>query len=287
MIDLRQQKTVEQIDLREKMSSFNEPVQTGVMVPQINQYGPKANIGLTTATRRIAIVQSNYIPWKGYFDMIAAVDEFILYDDVQFTKNDWRNRNKIKTPNGTLWLTIPVYHSLNDRIRDVKISQSNWNTKHWKSLQYNYARASAFVETRDFLGDLYARANHCYISELNYFFIFEISRFLGIHTKISFASDYSYEGDKSMKVLSLCKSAGGDVYLSGPSAQSYLDLNLFRRAGVTVEWMDYSDYPSYRQVHGEFDHKVSIIDLILHAGKSAPDFMKHVKHIDQPKTVGL
>ncbi len=269
------------------MSSFNEPVQKRVIVPQINQYCPKANSGLRAATRRIAIVQSNYIPWKGYFDMIAAVDEFILYDDVQFTKNDWRNRNKIKTPNGALWLTIPVYHSLNDRIRDVKISQSNWNAKHWKTLQYNYTKAAAFAETKEFLGDLYARANHCYISELNYFFILEISRFLGTNTKISFASDYSYDGDRSMKVLSLCKAAGGDTYLSGPSAQSYLDLDLFRRAGVTVEWMDYSGYPSYRQVHGEFDHRVSIIDLILHAGKSAPDFMKYVKHNDQPKTVDL
>lgn len=240
-----------------------------------------------TTGRRIAIVQSNYIPWKGYFDMIGAVDEFILYDDVQFTKNDWRNRNKIKTSNGALWLTIPVYHSINDRIRDIKISQSNWNTKHWKTLQYNYAKAAAFFQAREFLGDLYSRASHCYLSEINYFFIVEISRFLGINTKISFASDYSYEGDRSMKVLSLCKAAGGDIYLSGPSARSYLDVDLFKRERVAVEWMDYAGYPSYRQVHGEFDHRVSILDLILHTGKSASDFMKIVKLDDQLKTVNL
>jgi hypothetical protein len=240
-----------------------------------------------TSGKRVAIVQSNYIPWKGYFDMIASVDEFILYDDVQFTKNDWRNRNKIKTPSGAQWLTIPVFHSITERIRDVKISQSNWNVKHWKTLQHNYKKAAAFADTCDFLGDLYARARYGYISEINYFFIHEISRFLGIDTKISWASDYSYEGDKSMRVLSLCKAAKGDTYLSGPSAQQYLDLGLFNSEAITIEWMDYACYQTYHQLHGDFDHHVSIVDLILHAGKSAPDFMKHAKNNNQDKIMSL
>lgn len=272
--------------LKDKMPSNNKQIVASHTEPKMNLH-PIKQSGMRNVHKRIAIVQSNYIPWKGYFDMIAAVDEFIIFDDVQFTKNDWRNRNKIKTPSGTLWLTIPVYHSIVDRIRDVKIAQSNWNTKHWKTLQHNYKKAPALVETLDFLGDLYSRAKQSYISEINCFFISEICQFLGIDTKISQASDYSYDGEKSMRVLSLCKAARGNTYLSGPAAQSYLELDLFKQEGIAIEWMDYSDYQSYAQVHGDFDHKVSILDLILHAGKCAPDFMKHIKHNIQPKIVDL
>lgn len=226
------------------------------------------------ARKRVAILQSNYIPWKGYFDMIAAVDEFILYDDVQFTKNDWRNRNKIKTREGVQWLTIPVFHKLDDRIRDVKVSQANWHDKHWKTIQQNYGKAHAFRETGEFLADLYARATSPFISEINHLFIVEICRFLGIRTNITWSSDYEYAGDRSSRVLSLCQAAGAATYLSGPSAQSYLEVDLFKSAGVEVEWMDYSGYPVYPQLHGEFDHGVSIVDLMLNAGREATGLMK-------------
>ncbi len=225
--------------------------------------------------KRVAILQSNYIPWKGYFDMIAAVDEFILYDDVQFTKNDWRNRNKIKTRDGLQWLTIPVFHTLDDLIRDVKVSQPNWRGKHWKTIQQNYRKASAFGIAGEFLADLYARAESPFISEINHLFIVEICRFLGITTAITRSSDYQYGGDRSARVLSLCQAAGAASYLSGPAAQAYLDLGLFKSAGVAVEWMDYSGYPSYPQLYGEFDHGVSIVDLMMNAGREAPSLMKH------------
>lgn len=263
------------------MPLSNRQMKSGSAEAQVNVGNIQAKSSSDGARKRIAIVQSNYIPWKGYFDMIASVDEFILYDDVQFTKNDWRNRNRIKTPKGPQWLTIPVCHSLNDRIRDVKISQLNWNAKHWKTLQHNYGRASGFAEAGGFLGDLYARATHSYISEINHFFILEICRFLGIDTKISWASDYSYSGDKSMRVLSLCQAAGGDIYLSGPAAQSYLDIALFSRAKVDIEWMDYSGYAIYPQQYGEFDHGLSIVDLVFNAGRGAPNFMKYMKSNDQ------
>ncbi|MEQ1720714.1 MAG: WbqC family protein [Nitrosomonas sp.] len=227
--------------------------------------------------KKVAILQSNYVPWKGYFDMIAAVDEFIIYDDVQFTKNDWRNRNKIKANGQVQWLTIPVRHSISDRIRDVKVSLDNWNIKHWKTLQANYGRALAFRDASDFLEELYRAPRSAYLSEINVEFIRAINSFLGIDTRVTWSSDYEYGGERSERVLALCKAAGANSYLSGPAAKSYLDLSLFEQEEITVEWMDYSGYPEYPQMSGSFDHAVSILDLIFNTGSSAGSFMKFVK----------
>jgi len=225
--------------------------------------------------KKVAILQSNYIPWKGYFDIIAAVDEFILYDDVQYTKNDWRNRNKIKTPSGVHWLSIPVRHSINDAIKDIKVSQANWNTKHWKTLQQNYNKAAAYQETKDFIESLYRNINSQYLSEINSHLILSICAFLKITTKVTHSSDYLYSGDKSERVVMLCKAAGASSYLSGVSAQDYLNLELFKQEGITVEWVDYRGYPEYPQLFPPFEHGVSVIDLLFNMGKHAGNYLKH------------
>ena len=227
--------------------------------------------------KKVAILQSNYIPWKGYFDIIAAVDEFIIYDDVQFTTRDWRNRNKIKVNGKPQWLTIPVNQSRSDRICDVKVSFDDWNVKHWRTLQMSYGRAPAFRDTSEFVRELYRLPRSAYLSEINVEYIRAISDFLGIDTKITRSSDYNYGGDKSEKLLTLCKAAGADCYLSGPAAKSYLDESLFEQEKITVEWMDYSGYPEYPQMDGPFEHGVSILDLIFNTGNSAGSFMKFVK----------
>ena len=229
---------------------------------------------MTALFKKVAILQSNYIPWKGYFDLINMVDEFILYDDVQFTKNDWRNRNKIKTASGTQWLTIPVFHSTSDRIRDVKVSQKNWAEKHWKTIQANYGRAPCFREVKDYFEPLYRDISSEYLSDINRQFIIAIDEWLGIKTKISCSSTYSYSGDKSEKVLNLCKMAGADVYLSGPAAQCYLDVDLFAAEGIAVEWMDYSGYMEYPQSSLPFEHGVSIIDMAFNLGEKTHEYMK-------------
>jgi len=228
--------------------------------------------------KKIAIVQSNYIPWKGYFDLIAAADEFILYDVVQYTKNDWRNRNKIKTPGGLLWLTIPVHHSgcFGQRICDTEISDTKWSTKHWKSIKTNYAKAAFFAESGAFLEDLYIKAatmNH--LSQINTLFIVNICLLLGIQTKISSAMDYVLSGDKNEALISLLKQCEGNEYLSGPAAKGYLDEKLFMDNGISVQWMDYRDYPEYQQMHPPFEHGVSIIDMLLNLG--AAGTMKYIK----------
>lgn len=226
--------------------------------------------------KRVAIVQSNYIPWKGYFDMIASVDEFILFDDMQFTRRDWRNRNLIKTPQGTLWLTVPVEAKgkFTQTIRDTRIVDTGWATTHWKSLCINYKRAAHFEVASSFLEPLYL-SQHKTLSELNRSFLQSICDFLGIGTRITNSWDYEPANGKSERLASLCAQAGADIYVSGPAARDYLEEGVFTDKGIAVEWFDYAGYPPYRQLWGEFTHGVTILDLIFNTGLEATKYMKH------------
>jgi hypothetical protein len=158
--------------------------------------------------KRLAILQSNYIPWKGYFDLIASVDEFIFYDDMQYTKGDWRNRNKIKTPQGLKWLTIPVGQDINRRIREVHFADAGWQLKHWKSLESNYRRASHFDEIAVWLEPLYLVELHTHLSRTNRLFIEAVCAYLGIRTVISNSWDYNLIGGKTERLVDLCVQAG-------------------------------------------------------------------------------
>jgi hypothetical protein len=224
--------------------------------------------------KKIAILQSNYIPWKGYFDMIASVDEFILYDDMQFTKNDWRNRNQIKTPNGLQWLSVPVGQDIRRRIRDVSISDSGWQKKHWQTLRSNYARAQYFDEVAVWLEPIYLGKVHHNLSSLNRSLIEAVCAYLEFSTVISNSWDYDIGEGKSERLVRLCQQAGAGFYLSGPAARSYLDAQMFKEAGIGVEWFDYSGYRNYSQLWGEFAHGVTILDLLFNCGKAAPRYMK-------------
>ncbi|HEY9057050.1 MAG TPA: WbqC family protein [Aurantimonas sp.] len=226
--------------------------------------------------KRVAIVQSNYIPWKGYFDLIAAVDEFVLYDDVQFTQQDWRNRNLIKTPKGTRWLTVPVPKKsrIQRTIRDTPIqSGTDWCRDHWASLQGNYRQAECFAEIAEIIEPLY-RCPYADLSTVNETFIRAICEFLGIGTKLSSSSDYRLDGDRTERLVGICTQTKADVYVSGPAAKDYLDEVSFAAEGIGVEWYDYSCYPSYPQMWGEFVHGVSVLDLLFNCGKEAPRYMK-------------
>src|SRR5450830_435886 len=137
--------------------------------------------------KKVAILQSNYIPWKGYFDMIAAVDEFILYDDMQYTRRDWRNRNQIKTPQGVQWLTVPVLvkGKYYQKIRDTQIEGADWMGAHWKALSQNYRRAKCFEEIAAWLEPLYFSSSYTHVSQLNRRFIEAICHYMGINTAIT------------------------------------------------------------------------------------------------------
>ena len=225
--------------------------------------------------KKIAILQSNYIPWKGYFDLINCVDEFVLFDTAQYTKNDWRNRNKIKTPQGLNWLTVPINQpSLSQSISEVTVFDGSWRQKHWRSICQNYSRTLHFRSYEDIFKDFYANNEDASLSLVNARLIEIIGFILGIQTKISWSSDYELVEGKTERLLCICKQAGADVYVSGPAAKQYFDLALAEKMAVNLEWMDYSGYPEYRQLYPPFEHGVSILDLIFNEGPKATSFMK-------------
>ena len=229
--------------------------------------------------KKIAILQSNYIPWKGYFDMIAAVDEFILYDDMQYTRRDWRNRNQIKTAQGPQWLTVPVqvkgkYHQA---IRDTMVDGADWAQVHWQTLTQNYRRTPHFKDIAAWLEPLYLNNKYSHLSELNRQFLEAVCQYLGIKTLIKNSWDYTLLEGKTERLANLCVQAGAMEYISGPAAKDYIDENIFTELNIKLTWFDYSGYPEYPQLWGEFTHGVSILDLLFNCGKDAPSYMRYIR----------
>lgn len=228
------------------------------------------------AEKKVAILQSNYIPWKGYFDLIAAVDEFIIYDDVQFTKNDWRNRNKIKTQNGLQWLSIPVGSDINRLICEVEIKDKSWQAKHWSSITHAYKRAKYFDSIACELMPLYLEQQHDNLSSLNRNLIDLICKILGIKTRITNSTEYTSAMGQTERLVSLCRQVGATEYISGPSARNYLDIEAFSNSSIKLTWFEYDNYPEYPQLWGSFEHSVSVIDLLFNAGPKSSKYMKHI-----------
>ena len=226
--------------------------------------------------KKIAILQSNYIPWKGYFDIINSVDEFIIYDCVQYTKNDWRSRNIIKVPEGAQWLTIPVYHKLHQRIDETVIADKNWAKKHWKTLLQNYSKAKYFEEYKEVFESLYeSAAGVKHLSIINRMFIIAIVKLLGIQTKLLDSSKFGkLIGGKTERLIDICKIRNADVYVSGRAAEDYLDVALMNQNDIQVEWMDYN-YEEYGQLYPPFIHGVTILDLLFNEG---PEAINHLKN---------
>lgn len=210
--------------------------------------------------------------------MIAAVDEFIVYDDMQFTRRDWRNRNQIKTAQGLQWLTVPVKvkGKYEQTIRDTEIDGMQWAANHWKSLSLNYRRARFFDEISDWLLPLYEAPPDASLSQLNRRFIDAVCNYLGIRTKLSNSWDFHLKDGKSERLADLCVQAGATHYISGPAAKNYLDEQIFAGRGIAVVWFDYTAYPEYPQLWGEFVHGVSVLDLLFNCGPESRRQMKHL-----------
>lgn len=226
---------------------------------------------------KVLITQSNYIPWKGYFDAIARADVLVLYDEMQYTKRDWRNRNKIKLPNGLQWLTIPVQvkGKFHQKINETKVTDCDWQQKHWNSLAHAYKKASFFDDYATELEALYLNQRYEFLSVVNRTFIEQICTWLNIDTEIRWSKEFDLVGDKSQKLLNICKELGADEYISGPAAKNYMDTDLFEVEGIDIHWMDYSDYPSYPQLHGDFEHGVTVLDLLFNTGSDASNYLKN------------
>jgi hypothetical protein len=224
------------------------------------------------ATKRVAIVQSCYIPWKGYFDLIDRVDEFVLLDDAQFTKRDWRNRNRIKTPRGSQWLTIPVQVKGRylQRIDETLVSEPDWAERHWSTIRHAYSSAPSFAELRPAIEDAYTRvADEPRLSIINRLLLEAIFPLLGVETALSWSTDYPGTGTKTERLLEICRAADATEYISGPSARNYLDEDAFAAHGIAVSWIDYEGYPEYEQLYPPFEHTVTILDTLFHTGRDA------------------
>jgi hypothetical protein len=224
---------------------------------------------------RISIIQSCYIPWKGFFDLIGLCDEYVIYDRMQFAKRHWHNRNLIKTPNGTEWLTIPVVTKgrFSQAIDEVMIEKP-WADKHWRALELAYRRAPFFAELAPLVQGWYEQAHQQpRLTEVNLIFLRGIAGLLGIKTRITRDTAYPAEGAKTERLLAIARAAGADRYLSGPSARDYFDEEMFRAAGITTEWMSYRGYPEYSQLHGAFVHEVTALDLLFNTGPDAARYL--------------
>jgi hypothetical protein len=227
--------------------------------------------------KKVVVLQSNYLPWKGYFDLIARSDLFIFYDDVQFTKNDWRNRNKIKTPRGAEWISIPCGTDLKRLINEVTITRHDWQQDHWNRIQINYSEAPYFSLYKGFFEDFYL--NHVWknLSELNQYLIVEIAKqFLKLKNTFMNSTEFSPEGVRMARLLDVLKKAGATEYISGPSAKSYISEDMFEKEHIKLTWMDYDHYPEYRQQFPPFVHQVSIIDVLFNEGADS------MRYISQP-----
>ena len=222
--------------------------------------------------KNVVVLQSNYIPWKGYFDLIHDADLFIFYDDVQYTKNDWRNRNRIQTAQGPRWLTIPVGINADRRICDVELGDHRWQTSHWDSIRQAYRGAPYFKHYKDFFEDVYRGLQWDNLSTLNQHLIQRIAGdLLGLTTRFEDSRSYAAQGAKQERLLSLLSQAGAQRYISGPAARDYIDESAFTKAGIQLSWKDYSNYPRYEQQGpAPFENAVSIIDVLFNTGPRTP-----------------
>ena len=216
----------------------------------------------------IGILQPGYLPWLGFFEQLYRSDVFVLYDDVQYDKNGWRNRNRIKTANGIQWLTVPVQASLSGQtlIHQVRIDQSvNWARKHLLSISQSYAKAPFYQEYLPLFEEAYSRPwDH--LIDLDLHFITKLAQALGLDTrKLVLSSTLDIEGDTIGRLIKICRKFGADVFYEGAAGRDYIDTAAFAAAGVTVRFQDYH-HPAYRQLHEGFTPYLSVIDLLFNHG---------------------
>lgn len=224
---------------------------------------------------RICIIQSCYIPWKGFFDLIGRCDEYVVFDSAQYVKRHWHNRNRIKTADGAQWLTIPVIAKgkFEQPINEVEIEKP-WADKHWRSLELAYRKAPFFEAFAPTVKVWYEQAEkRSLLTDVNAIFLHGLAGLLGLKTRIVSDKTYPAQGAKTERLLAITRAAGADRYLSGPSARAYFDESMFASAGVATEWMSYAGYPEYPQIHGAFEHAVTTLDLLFNTGPEAPRFL--------------
>tara|TARA_B100001167_G_scaffold176774_1_gene130768 strand:- start:187 stop:888 length:702 start_codon:yes stop_codon:yes gene_type:complete len=216
----------------------------------------------------IAIHQPEYLPWLGFFKKMMNSELFVLLDDVQFEKKSWQNRNRIRTKNGTVFLSVPIHAHLDSKLNDVKIDNTkNWADKHKKSILFNYTNTPYFDEYSNAI-ELIFEKKFEFLIELNYEIIKFVMKELEIKSKIIFSSKLKIPQKGSDKVLNICKAVDADYYITGTAwAKKYLKIEDFKKSNISVEFQELQ-HPIYKQIHKEFIPKMSIIDLLFNEGKN-------------------
>ncbi len=221
-----------------------------------------------------AIHQPQYLPWLGYFDKIAQADVFVFYDDTQFKKNEWQNRNRIKTAQGWQWLTVPVRHHFGQTIAETEINNNvNWRHKHWQALLSNYRKAPFFEQYAEGFQKAYER-EWTHLGELNMYFVERLCEWLGVQTRFVRSSELG--GDKGAAtdaLVHICQAVGANAYLSGAGGRDYVEAELFARAGISLTFQDYQ-HPVYPQLFGDFVSHLSIVDLLFNVGPDSLDVLR-------------
>ena len=224
---------------------------------------------------KAVILQPTYLPWMGYFDLIDKADVFVLFDDVQFVGRSWQQRNKIRTPQGWIWLTVPISRAAGSRrkISEMQIDNgTDWKETHRKSLGYNYGKAPFFRECMGLLEEIYAQ-DWQYLCDLNVALVKEMSAMIGLAPKFVRSSELGGEGLKTDHLISILNRIGADEYISGPAARDYIELDKFRTARIRLYWHQFH-HPRYPQLHGEFVPYMSAVDLLLNTGRDAVNYVR-------------
>lgn len=225
---------------------------------------------------KCVILQPSYIPWRGYFDLIHRAGVFVFYDDVQYDTRGWRNRNRIKTPKGTQWLTIPVNargaQTEHIPIHRITTAPDSWARKHLETLRLFYRSAPHFSEYAAWLEQTYLDPPPL-LADFTISTTISLARMLAISdTQFVRSSELGVGGGKTERLVNICRHVGASAYLSGPSARSYIEPELFAAAGITLEYIDY-DYPEYPQLYPPYDPQVTILDLLFMTGTEAPRYI--------------
>jgi hypothetical protein len=219
----------------------------------------------------VTIHQPEHLPWLGFFDKMRQADKFVLLDTTQFAKDDFQNRNRIKTAKGPTWLTVPVYKKSKSHqlIADTEIcNDRNWRQRSWSLIEQNYREASFYSEHADFFKQLYART-WTRLTDLNLEIIGYLREQLGLHTELILASELGvYEQGGTQVNLTICRELGAEVYLSGSHGRNYLDQDLFREDGIEVTYQDFK-HPEYPQLWGPFQSHMSTLDLLFNCGNES------------------
>jgi hypothetical protein len=229
---------------------------------------------------QIGILQPGYLPWLGFFEQLSRSDLFILYDDVQYDRNSWRNRNRIKTAQGIQWLTVPVCYQFSEkpRIQEIRIdNRQKWAKKHLSSLYHAYHRAPFFKTYFPRLETIYAQ-NWEYLVDLDIALIEQLSHWLGLtNQQIIRSSTLSLtQTERQMRLIEICQLFQADSFYEGAAGQNYIDQPLFARHHIEVVFQNYT-HPVYQQLHGEFIPYLSSLDLLLNQGPQSADIL-HNRH---------